>query len=464
MELEVQSDSHAMRLGAQSRSASIGDFQVEKKADLSDMKRSASQPTLRGHTSPVTRLQIEVKTAGSTNSAEEAEASTLIATPENGVPAPQPPLITPSAVSKPLGPPRTRAMCFDFDLTLIPRHTGGMPAPGQALAPGKYLRDLRAHLAGLVRADFDLYIITRGDVRAVRAALSCCHDSGDPGTGLESWFRSIYGASETDGCPITRRAESFTEQDMHHIQSVAPPDAWARLANGRPDAATQVLAPVVGEAVLEETRDAEYGKATDRSASGGAMVGRENAALACVLPLYLASSSSCARLSPVCTKVSPNVLNVRSARSNKCWWAWKKCDFLEQIVVEGGYNPGMVWFADDTRENIVAVDTLLSDRVHTVHVDGAFGRGIVANQAYLDAVEPLLTVADSDKSELEPRTSAIPIAAGDYLGANVDGSALEVQEGSEGEAQRSDGTAADPVALPVVAPAVASVEGKYNHE
>ncbi len=317
MELEleaskVQPESHAMQLVSESRRGSI-DFQVEKRADLCEMKRSASQPTLRGKTSPVTRLQIEVKPAGSTNSAEEADASTQAVTLENGTPALQPPPLTPSAVSKPLEPPRSRAMCFDFDLTLIPRHTGGMPAPGQCLAPGKYLRDLRVHLAELVRADFDLFIVTRGDVRAVRAALSCCHDSADPGTGLESWFRSIYGASETDGCPITRRAESFTEQDMRHIQSVATPEAWARLSNGRPEADTHVL----GEAVLEETRDTEYGEATDRSARGAAMVGRENAALACV-------SFHCTLRCPrrpalwwhMCTELSPQTCCVALAATS----------------------------------------------------------------------------------------------------------------------------------------------------
>ena len=153
---------------------------------------------------------------------------------------------------------------------------------------------------------------------------------------------------------------------------------------------------------------------------------------------------------------------LRCARSNKCWWAWKKCDFLEQIIIEGGYDPGMVWFADDTPENIVAADTLLSDRVHTVLVDGAFGRGVVANQVYLDAVEPLLTVTDSDKPELERSIHAAPIAVDGYLGASVDGSSLQPKEVGEGEAQSSAGSGTDHVAVPVAA--VASVEEQVKHE
>ena len=236
---ELQEGTYAaQRLAAQSHSASV-DFEVEKAADLYELKRSASQPTLHGATSPVTRLQIEVKPAGSPAAAQlptttEAEGAAL---GNDGI-DPQAPPCTPRgsrAGSKILDPPGKRAMCFDFDLTLIPRHTGGMPAPGQPLAPGKYLRDLRVHLAGLRRAGFDLYIVTRGDVRAVREALGCCRDSAGC-VGLDAWFRAIYGASETDGLPITKRAESFTEQDMRRIQSVAPPDVWARLSNGSAEA------------------------------------------------------------------------------------------------------------------------------------------------------------------------------------------------------------------------------------
>jgi hypothetical protein len=289
---EVQEGSYAAQhLAGQSRSASI-DFQVEKAPDLYEVKRSASQPTLRGATSPVTRLQIEVKPAGSPAAAwlsttTEAEGATL----GNDCSAPQPPPCTPRgsrAGSKLLDPPGSRAMCFDFDLTLIPRHTGGMPRPGQPLAPGQYLRDLRAHLVGLVRADFDLYIVTRGDVRAVRAALGCCHDSAAP-AGLDSWFRAIYGANETDGLPITRRVESFTEQDMRRIQSVASPDAWARLSNGRAEAAS-APAPNRG-GVQEQTPNAEHSVVTDGSERGWALVGRENTALACVLPQRILSLS-----------------------------------------------------------------------------------------------------------------------------------------------------------------------------
>ena len=119
---EVQEGSYAAQhLAGQSRSASI-DFQVEKAADLYELKRSASQPTLRGATSPVTRLQIEVKPAGSPAAAwlsttTEAEGATL----GNDCSAPQPPPCTPRgsrAGSKLLDPPGSRAMCFDFDLTL----------------------------------------------------------------------------------------------------------------------------------------------------------------------------------------------------------------------------------------------------------------------------------------------------------------------------------------------------------
>ena len=124
----------------------------------------------------------------------------------------------------------------------------------------------------------------------------------------------------------------------------------------------------------------------------------------------------------------------------------------------------MVWFADDTPENIVAVDTLLSDRVHTVHVDGAFGRGIMANQAYLDVVKQLLTVVDTDNAEQEAATSVTPLGAGNCLGANVDGRAVEAQEGGVDDTRRSNGSATVPAALPVVSPAVASVEERINHE
>lgn len=77
-------------------------------------------------------------------------------------------------------------------------------------------------------------------------------------------------------------------------------------------------------------------------------------------------------------------------RRNKCWWAWKKCAYLDDIILDGGYAPGMVWFADDTFENVAAVDKLLAGRVHSVHVDGARGRGIIANEVYRDVVQPLL--------------------------------------------------------------------------
>jgi|EP01046_Picozoa_sp_COSAG06_P003472 hypothetical protein len=275
----------------QPRSASSSEFTVEKAADLRDIRRSASQPTLRGKTSPVTRLQIDVKPApASTQHAVTATAAAAAAVEAVEVPqtaaavaavVPQPPC-TPRG-SRAKGEPtlpsaRSRAMVFDFDLTLIPRHTGGMPAPDQALAPGRYLRDLRAHLADLVRADFDLFIVTRGDVRMVRAALSRCRDAADPGCGLASWFRGMYGADEAGGAPpITRRADSFTEEDMRRIQSVAPPELWARLSLGRAQVAVpRITPPPEADLAQEQLYSAAAGGSTD----GRALVGRENAALA----------------------------------------------------------------------------------------------------------------------------------------------------------------------------------------
>lgn len=142
---------------------------------------------------------------------------------------------------------------------------------------------------------------------------------------------------------------------------------------------------------------------------------------------------------------------MRWTRRNKLWWAWKKCEFLEHIIREGGYCPGMVWFADDTAENIVAVDTLLRDRVHTVHVDGAFGRGILGNRTYLEATGPLLA------------TGAAPSASDTDLADTAVGSAaLETQLRVSGEEYSSDGAGTDSVALPFVAP-TGSGDEQANH-
>lgn len=281
------------------RSASSSEFWVEKAADLRELRRSASLPTLRGNTSPVTRLEIESKpTPACVPLASPADALVAMdmgaAAAEGHLAAgatfvPRPPPCTPRGsrtTGQPVLPVRSRAMVFDFDLTLIPCHTGGMPVPGQELASEQYLRDLRIHLADLVRADFDLFIVTRGDVHAVRAALGRCSDTSDPGCGLESWFRGVYGADQTHGdLPITRRAESFTGEDMRRIQSIASPEAWARLSRGK-------------AAVAPPPKDNEqlYDAASSSPTDGQVLVGRENTALACASPLPLVTRSSSLRL------------------------------------------------------------------------------------------------------------------------------------------------------------------------
>jgi hypothetical protein len=122
----------------------------------------------------------------------------------------------------------------------------------------------------------------------------------------------------------------------------------------------------------------------------------------------------------------------RCVCSNKCWWAWKKCAYLEEILSEGGYAPGMVWFADDTLENVLAVDTLLAGRVSSVHVDGAHGRGVIANQAYLDAVEPLLVPAPAPVAQehLDHPVRAAGDGDEDSTGGNLDGAGDSMSEGS----------------------------------
>lgn len=335
----------------QQRSGSGSCLEVEKAAELKGFKRSASLPAMYGSgTSPVARLEIEAKPPATEREAALADIAAvpgppfiaapaaavadddagamlhpLPCTPRGGrspaggaelapaaaavVPAP------PAPAAAPLPPARSRAMALDFDLTLIPRHTGGMPAPGQPLAPGKYLHDLRAHLSDLVQADFDLFIVTRGDVRAVRAALTASRDPADPDLngGLASWFRGIYGADEARGAspPISKRGDSFTLEDMRQIKSIAPSEVWARLSpdspskgrrGGEEDATAAAEADVNGEYRVE----AEDG-------DGRALVGRENANLA-----------------------------------NKWWWGWQKCEYLQQIMREGGYSDGKVWFGKFT--------------------------------------------------------------------------------------------------------------------
>ena len=130
--------------------------------------------------------------------------------------------------------------------------------------------------------------------------------------------------------------------------------------------------------------------------------------------------------------------------ANKWWWGWRKCEYLEQILREGGYSDGNVWFADDTLENVLAVDTLMMGRVVSVHVDGALGRGIIANQGYLDVVEPLLfpveklgfgqAAGDGDDMAVDGPVTVTDAAGAAEAQAAADAAAMEALEAALGAA------------------------------